>query len=173
MSEQVILVDNDDRQTGTMEKMEAHEKGLLHRAFSVFVFNSRGELLMQQRAKGKYHSGGLWTNTCCSHPRNGDQTEAAALRRLNEEMGIVCKLNPAFHFIYKAEFDNGLTEHEYDYVFFGSSDNAPKINRSEVQDYKYISLHLLAEDIKTNPANYTAWLKDSFDMVVSHFGKIK
>ena len=173
MSENIILVDNNDRQIGTMGKMEAHEKGLLHRAFSVFVFNSKGELLMQQRAKDKYHSGGLWTNTCCSHPNDGEQTDVAALRRLHEEMGITCILQPAFNFIYKAKFDNGLMEHEYDHVFFGSSDELPKIEKTEVQDYKYLSLPLLREELKRNPEMYTAWLKDSFNEVVRRFEDMK
>jgi len=171
MSEQVILVDTTDKQIGLMEKMEAHQKGLLHRAFSVFVFNSKQELLLQQRAVSKYHSGGLWTNTCCSHPREGEATEAAALRRLQEEMGISCPLIPAFHFIYKAPFDNGLTEHEYDHVFFGISDAAPRINTSEVQAYKYMRLTDLAEEIKNTPHHYSAWLKDAFDKVVKHYTK--
>ena len=127
---------------------------------------------MQQRNKEKYHSGGLWTNTCCSHPRNGEQIEDAALRRLNEEMGIACRLKPVFNFIYKAKFDNGLTEHEFDHVFFGVSDQLPKIEKSEVQDYKYVSLLLLAEDIRNNPEKYTVWLKDSFDRVIHHFEKV-
>ncbi|MFC3563398.1 isopentenyl-diphosphate Delta-isomerase [Pedobacter jamesrossensis] len=159
MIEEVILVDKNDRPTGQMEKMEAHEKGLLHRAFSVFIFNSKGELLLQQRAVNKYHSGGLWTNTCCSHPRFGEDNEGAAKRRLQEEMGMDCDLTYGFNFTYKAEFADGLIEHELDHVFFGTSDELPTINFNEVESYKYIDLKVLEEDIKTNPDLYTPWLK--------------
>ena len=125
IEEQVILVDKDDKQVGLMSKLEAHEKGVLHRAFSIFIFNSKYELLLQKRASSKYHSGGLWTNTCCSHPREGEDTLDAANRRLNEEMGIKTSLRKVYDFIYKAELDNQLTEHEFDHVFYGVFDNDP------------------------------------------------
>ena len=127
--EKVILVDKNDRQVGLMEKQEAHIKGLLHRAFSIFIFNTKNELLLQKRATQKYHSGGLWTNTCCSHPRENESTIDAAYRRLNEEMGMICDLKFKFNFIYKAKLDNNLYEHELDHVFFGFSDSTPKINK--------------------------------------------
>ena len=130
--ENVILVNKDDCEVGVMEKMEAHQKGLLHRAFSVFLFNKKGEILLQQRAKHKYHSGGLWTNTCCSHPRPGESLSKATQRRLREEMGIKCEMRPAFSFIYKKKFANGLTEHELDHVFLGRFDGTPEINKEEV-----------------------------------------
>lgn len=160
MIEEVILVNEDDIEVGVMEKMEAHRKGLLHRAFSVFVFNSKGELLLQQRAFSKYHSPGLWTNTCCSHPRKGESVEESAHRRLREEMGIQCELSILGHFLYKAELDKGLTEHEYDYILKGVSDELPEINPGEVQDYKYISIDNLKDEVIFNPGNYTFWLKE-------------
>lgn len=172
MTEQVILVDKNDMPTGQMEKMEAHEKGLLHRAFSIFIFNSKRELLLQQRAEGKYHSGGLWTNTCCSHPRFGESNEEAARRRLKEEMGMDCKLVYGFNFTYKAKFADGLIEHELDHVFFGSSDEKPKINRAEVESYKYVDLKFLEKDINQNPDLYTPWLKICFNRMLEAINEL-
>lgn len=159
LNEQVVLVDRDDNGIGLMEKLEAHKKGLLHRAFSVLLFNDKKELLLQQRAFDKYHCGGLWTNTCCSHPRPEEDVEDAALRRLKEEMGIECALQKSFDFIYRAEFDNGLTEHEYDHVFFGVFSDEPVINIAEVADWKYLSPEALKKDIANNPDHYTPWFK--------------
>jgi isopentenyl-diphosphate delta-isomerase len=155
--EYVILVNENDEELGTMEKQEAHEKALLHRAFSVFVFNSNHELLLQQRALTKYHSAGLWTNTCCSHPRVGETVEMAAHRRLFEEMGFDCDLNIKTSFIYKAEFDNGLTEHELDHILVGNYNGKININTNEVASYKWVDVNWLKEDMKLNPNNYTAW----------------
>lgn len=166
MEEQVILVDREDRDLGIMEKMDAHEKGELHRAFSVFIFNGKGELLMQQRALDKYHSAGKWTNTCCSHPRPGELNLAAAKRRLFEEMGMDCDLIYGFNFVYKAGFSNDLIEHEFDHVFFGESDDAPAINIKEVASFKYVSLLALEKDMIKNPDDYTAWLKVCFSKVL-------
>ena len=146
MEEQVILVDKNDNQLGLMPKMEAHEKAVLHRAFSVFIFNKKGELMLQQRAAHKYHSPLLWTNTCCSHQRNGETNLEAGKRRLQEEMGFVTSLSEVFSFIYKAPFDNGLTEHELDHVLIGYFDNRPIINKDEAEDYKW----MLLEDVKSN-----------------------
>ncbi|MCS6975089.1 MAG: isopentenyl-diphosphate Delta-isomerase [Cyclobacteriaceae bacterium] len=157
--EQVILVDEHDRQTGVMEKMEAHRKGVLHRAISVVIFNSKGELLLQQRALSKYHSGGLWTNTCCSHPRPGESTEEAAQRRLQEEMGIQVRPDFAYSFRYKAALENDLTEHEFDHVFTALFDGKPAINTNEVSDWKFISLPDLHMDVLQNPHAYTAWFR--------------
>ena len=157
--EKVILVDKNDRQIGLMEKQEAHVKGLLHRAFSIFVFNSNNELLIQKRALQKYHSGGLWTNTCCSHPREKETTLEAAHRRLQEEMGMKCKLELKFSFIYKAKLDNNLYEHEFDHVFFGVSNNDPKINNQEVDSYDYKPLAFLKKDIVAHPNKYAEWFK--------------
>ena len=165
MSEQVILVDADDNAIGTMNKLEAHLQGKLHRAFSVFIFNDKGELLLQQRAIDKYHSGGKWTNTCCSHPRLGEDTIDAAHRRLKEEMGMVCDLQYAFNFTYKAALLNGIQEHEYDHVYFGSCDEQPEPNPAEVAAFKYMSMDALAQDIKANPDLYTEWLKICFKQV--------
>ncbi len=159
MKEEVILVDEWDKAIGTMEKIEAHQKGLLHRAFSVFIFNSQGEMLLQQRALNKYHSAGLWTNTCCSHPRPGENTLKAAQRRLQEEMGITAQLEHKTHFIYKTAFDNNLTEHEFDHVFFGKNDQVPKINPLEVENYAWLSPEKVAGDIIKTPAKYTSWFK--------------
>jgi isopentenyl-diphosphate delta-isomerase len=163
MEEQVVLVDEKDNPIGLMEKIEAHEKALLHRAFSVFIFNKKGELMLQQRAASKYHSPLLWTNTCCSHQRDGETNLEAGKRRLQEEMGFVTELNEVFSFIYKAPFDNGLTEHELDHVMVGSFEDAPYINKEEVESYKWMNLEDLKSDIKNNPDIYTAWFKIIFD----------
>ena len=164
-SEDVVLVDENDRETGTMEKMEAHRKGLLHRAFSVFILDTSGKLLLQKRAAGKYHSPGLWTNTCCSHPRPGEPVYDAAVRRLQEEMGMHCPLSEAFTFIYKADFDNGLTEHEFDHVLVGVSDNKPVPDHGEVESYEYVDLDYLSDDIEKNPGNYTVWFRIAYPKV--------
>jgi len=161
--ELVILVNDRDEQIGLMPKMEAHEKGELHRAFSVFVFNNKGELLMQQRASDKYHSPNLWTNTCCSHQRNGEVNIDAGIRRLQEEMGFVCDLKEVFWFVYKAPFDNGLTEHELDHVMVGYFDKDPIINKEEVEDYKWMDVEAVKLDIKSNPDIYTEWFKIIFN----------
>lgn len=158
----VILVNENDEPQGLMEKMEAHEKALLHRAFSVFVFNDQNELMLQQRAQHKYHSPGLWTNTCCSHQRDGETNIEAGLRRLQEEMGFTCNLEEVFSFIYKAPFDNGLTEHELDHVMIGKYNDSPIINSEEVADYKWIKLDELKKDISENPQKYTEWFKIIF-----------
>ena len=163
MAEKVVLVNEHDEVQGLMEKMEAHEKGLLHRAFSIFIMNNKGELMLQQRALSKYHSGGLWTNTCCSHPRDGESYDAAAHRRLIEEMGFDCKMKNLFHFIYRAELDNDLIEHELDYVFIGFSEIEPQINPEEVESYKWISLDELSSDIRARPEIYTEWFKIIYD----------
>ncbi len=163
MPEQVILVDENDRKYGLMEKMEAHEKGLLHRAFSVFVLNDRGELMLQRRALDKYHSGGLWTNTCCSHPRDNESVENAAHRRLVEEMGFDCPINKAFDFIYKAELDQGLTEHEFDHLFVGRFNGLPQINPEEVAEWKWMKVEEVKQDVEDQPEIYTEWFKIIFD----------
>ncbi|MBA3682996.1 MAG: isopentenyl-diphosphate Delta-isomerase [Bacteroidetes bacterium] len=159
MQEEVILVDELDIPIGKMEKIEAHQKGILHRAFSVFIFNSNGDLLLQQRALHKYHSAGLWTNTCCSHPRPNEDTLAAANRRLKEEMGITAKLEHKTQFIYKTVFDNNLTEHEFDHVFFGNNNQTPEINPVEVENYAWVSTEKIMADIAENPSKYTSWFK--------------
>ncbi len=157
--EKVVLVDEFDNAIGLMEKQEVHIKGLLHRAISVFVFNSDGELLIHQRAEGKYHSALLWTNTCCSHPRDGEPVDKAASRRLYEEMGISCELEKVFSFVYKAELTNGLTEHELDHVFVGITDDLPKPDLTEVTAWKYVSQEELTKDVVANPDIYTEWFK--------------
>lgn len=166
--EQVILVNEKDEAIGLMPKMEAHEKGKLHRAFSVFVFNDKGELMLQQRALHKYHSPGLWTNTCCSHQRNGETNLEAANRRLMEEMGFTTPLKEATSFIYKAVFDNGLTEHEYDHILTGLYNQEPQINPDEVANWKWMEVDDVRIDINTNPGNYTAWFKIIFDKFYQH-----
>lgn len=164
--EEVILVDKHDVEQGTMEKMEAHKNGgTLHRAFSVFVFNTKGELLLQRRALHKYHSGGLWTNTCCSHPRPGETVREAGHRRLEEEMGMQCKLVELFSFEYKAELDGGMTEWELDHVLLGLSDKEPSINEEEVAEFKYMPLDEIDENLNKNPQNYTEWFKICFERV--------
>ncbi len=157
--EYVILVDEHDNDIGVMEKMEAHQLGLLHRAFSVFIFNDKGELLLQQRAISKYHSGGLWTNTCCSHPRPHETIKDAANRRLFEEMGMSCDLSIKTSFIYKAELDHGLTEHELDYVLLGSYDKDPVINPDEADGFKWATIEFIKLDMKARPEAYTEWFK--------------
>ena len=169
--EKVILVDENDNQVGVMPKLEAHQKGLLHRAFSVFIFNSKYELLLQKRASSKYHSGGLWTNTCCSHPREGEEILDAAKRRLIEEMGIDTSLRKVHDFIYKAELDNDLTEHEFDHVFYGIYNEDPIINEDEADDFKWIDMDSLNEDIKTNGDNYTIWFKIAFEYFYNYLKK--
>lgn len=166
MKEYVILVDENDNEIGIEEKMKAHEDAKLHRAFSIFIFNTKGEMLLQQRACEKYHSGCLWTNATCSHPRPGENVEHAAHRRLQEEMGFDCELKKEFSFIYIAEFDHGLTEHEFDHVFIGSYDGAVKPNSAEADDYKWIDLETLKKDIHDHSENYTVWFKIAFDKVM-------
>jgi isopentenyl-diphosphate delta-isomerase len=165
--EKVILVNTNDEAIGSIEKMEAHEKALLHRAFSVFIFNSKNEFLIQQRAFTKYHSPGLWTNTCCSHPREGESAYEAANRRLVEEMGLSCKLEEIFSFIYKADVGQGLIEHEYDHVFVGYTDLLPVINEKEVVNWKYMTIEKIRDDMKLNPQNYTVWFRIAFDRIES------
>jgi isopentenyl-diphosphate delta-isomerase len=172
ITENLILVDENDLPLGQMEKSLVHQLGLLHRAFSVFLFNSGGELLLQQRADEKYHSGGLWTNTCCSHPHFGEEIPEAIERRLREEMCLSCKTNFAFSFIYKARFSNGLCEHEFDHVYFGVTDKLPVPEKSEVKNWKYISLQNLESDIHSNSNKYTEWLKISLPQVKQYFDAI-
>ncbi len=157
--EHVILVDERDEAVGTMEKMEAHRKGLLHRAFSILLFNSKGEVLLQKRAKQKYHSGGLWTNTCCSHPHPDESMHQATRRKLKQEMGIDLQPEFAYKFIYKASLDHDLIEYEYDHVFIGLFEGEPRINKDEVEDWKFVDLHILRDDAKRNPHLYTHWFK--------------
>ncbi len=163
IEELVILVDENDTQIGLMPKLEAHEKALLHRAFSVFVFNDKNELMLQQRAAHKYHSPLLWTNTCCSHQRNGESNIAAGKRRLQEEMGFVTPLKETTSFIYKAPFDNGLTEHELDHIMVGHFNGEPKINADEVAAWKWMLLEDVKTDMAAQPENYTAWFKIIFE----------
>ncbi|MBI4292289.1 MAG: isopentenyl-diphosphate Delta-isomerase [Betaproteobacteria bacterium] len=165
--DEVILVDENDNQIGISEKIKAHLGGKLHRAFSIFIFNASGQMLLQKRAKGKYHSGGLWSNACCSHPNPGENTEAAAHRRLNEELGFDCPLVEVYQFVYQAKLDGGLSEHEYDHVLIGSYDAEPRVNPSEVDDWKWIDPASLREDMQRNPANYTYWLRVSLDDVLA------
>lgn len=160
--EYVVLVNESDEETGFMEKMEAHEKAILHRAFSVFLFNSRNEFLLQQRALDKYHSPGLWTNSCCSHPRKDELVVDAAKRRLIEEMGMQCEIREIFSFVYKADVGQGLTEHEFDHVFAGFTDDCPIINPEEVADWKYISLVELKQQMNAEPEQFTIWFRIAF-----------
>lgn len=160
MNDLVILVDENDNEIGYLDKLEAHQKGMLHRAFSVLIFNSSGELLLQKRAQNKYHSAGLWTNTCCSHPKPNESMVDAVQRRLQEEMGLACETNFAYKFQYRANLDRGLIEHELDYVFIGTCDDAPVINSSEVADWKFISLADIRKDLVKDPNAYTFWFKE-------------
>ena len=161
----VILVNEKDEVLGTAEKMDAHQKGLLHRAFSIFVFNSRGEMLMQQRAAGKYHSGGLWTNACCSHPQSGEKTEAAAGRRLKEEMGFETPLTEIFDFIYEAKFENGLAEYEFDHVFVGEYDGTVHLNKEEAMDFCFQPMPEIRLQMEHHPEKYTAWFHIAFPKI--------
>jgi len=170
MEEKVILVNEKDEQIGLMEKIEAHEKALLHRAFSVFVYNDNNEVMLQQRALTKYHSPGLWTNTCCSHQREGEANIDAGERRLMEEMGFTTKLEETISFIYKAPFDNGLSEHEFDYILVGKYNQDPNINPDEVAAWKWMGLEDVQKDLKNNPSKYTAWFKIIFE---KHYNSIQ
>ena len=169
----VILVNEKDEQIGLMPKLEAHEKALLHRAFSVFIFNDKNELMLQQRALNKYHSPGLWTNTCCSHQREGESNIEAGKRRLNEEMGFVTDLEETISFIYKAPFENGLTEHEFDHVMVGYYNDEPKINVDEVANWKWMLLEDVKTDIGTHPELYTEWFKIIFNKFYQHINIVK
>jgi len=165
---EVQLVNPNDEPIGSMEKLEAHQKGLLHRAISVLIFNSKGEMLLQRRALKKYHSPGLWTNTCCSHQRMGETNLEAGARRLQEEMGFETPLEELFSFIYKAPFDNGLTEHELDHVLLGHHNAVPEINTEEVASWKWMDLDQVAKEIITMPDQYTVWFKIIFDRFYKH-----
>jgi len=169
--EYVVLVNKNNQPLGTMEKLEAHERGELHRAFSVFIFNSEGQMMLQKRADGKYHSPGLWTNTVCSHPRTGEDFASAAHRRLMEEMGFDCELEPAFTFIYKAHVGDGLIEHEFDQVFIGTCDKEPQINPEEVGDWKYVWPGELYADIERFPDEYTVWFKIAIKQLKKYLDK--
>lgn len=157
--EHVILVDAEDNPLGTMEKLAAHREGVLHRAFCIFVFDASGRLLLQRRALGKYHSGGLWTNTCCSHPRPGETVPAAARRRLKEEMGIDCPLDRRFSFLYRADLPNGLVEHELAHVLFGRFNGEPRLNPEEADDWRFSSLASVKRQVSARPEDFTAWFQ--------------
>ena len=171
MEEHVILVDSVGREIGIEEKLKAHREGKLHRAFSIFIFNSLGELLLQKRSETKYHSGGLWTNTCCSHPRRGESESSAAKRRLVEEMGFDCELTELFSFIYHTELENDLFEHELDHVFVGHYDGQPVPNPDEVDDWKWMEIDRLKGDVVENPNHYTYWFKLILDRVLEQYDK--
>ncbi|HPD66238.1 MAG TPA: isopentenyl-diphosphate Delta-isomerase [Bacteroidia bacterium] len=159
MRDKVVLVDKNDREVGIMDKMEAHRKGILHRAFSVFIFNESNELLLQQRALSKYHSPGLWTNTCCSHPQAGEDVRFSAKSRLVEEMGFSCEIEKQFEFIYHAGVGDGLIEHELDHVFTGYYNHDPKPEPSEVADFKWIEINQLLKDVSEKPEKFTVWFR--------------
>ena len=165
---EVILVNEQDVQVGTMKKMQAHQEGLLHRAFSIFIFNHKGEMLLQQRAVGKYHSPDLWSNACCSHPMPGEETAAAAHRRLQEELGFDTDLTHQFHFIYKVQFDNGLTEHEFDHVFVGYHDGNISPNSLEVKDYCFMKMEDIENSLHSHPHKYSVWFKIAFEKLHSN-----
>lgn len=173
MIQKVVLVDEHDRAIGSAEKMAAHEEGLLHRAFSAFVINDRDELLLQKRASTKYHSPGLWTNTCCSHPAPGEELQPAAEKRLLEEMGFTCPLTWLFKFKYKASFENKLTEHEIDHVFLGSATANPNPDPEEVEDWRWENIHSLKDELKKNPHGYSFWLCYVFDRFYEHYTALK
>ncbi len=164
----LILVDEFDNEKGVISKTEAHLKGELHRAVSVFIVNNEGKWLLQQRAINKYHSAGLWTNTCCSHPSPGESVQKAASRRLMEEMGIQAEITPLFSFTYKEILENGLTEHEFDHVFLGYYDLLPSINPNEVMNYRYLSFEAIKAEIESNPGYYTVWFRKIYEQVNEH-----
>lgn len=166
--EKVLLVDTQDRVLGTMSKLKAHQKGVLHRAFSVFILNRQNALMLQQRAWDKYHSPGLWTNTCCSHQREGEDSLTAGKRRLQEEMGLEAPLTPLFTFIYKAPFDNGLTEHELDHVLLGYSEQSPNPNPQEVTDWQWMPLEEVQRKLTEQPEQFTVWFKIIFERFYAH-----
>lgn len=168
--EEVVLVNEKDEVLGTMEKIKAHREGLLHRAFSVIIFNEKGEMLIHKRAAGKYHCGGLWTNACCSHPRLNEEPIDAAKRRLIEEMGFTCDLRYIDSFIYKVTFDNGLTEHEFDHLFMGNYNDTPAPNPDEVEEWKYVSMENIKKDVASNPKMYTFWFRD---IITKHIDNIE
>ena len=169
----VILVDEQDNELGTMEKLQAHIEAKLHRAISVFIFNDRKEMLLQKRASTKYHSANLWTNTCCSHPKPNENTTDAAKRRLKEEMGIDCNLQAVFNFTYLAKLENGISEHEFDHVFFGFTNDKPKLNLEEASDYKYLSLDKIENQLKQNPEQFTVWFTIIFERVKTELNNAK
>ena len=169
----IVLVDEHDQETGIMEKMEVHRKALLHRAFSVFIFNSKGDMLLQRRALNKYHSGGLWTNTCCSHPFPGESVEMAAERRLVEELGFETEVKFAFNFIYKAALDNELTEYEFDHVLIGEYEGKLDLNKNEIGDYCYRSMEDISSDMSLHPKKYTAWFLIAFPMLEKYLSTNK
>ena len=171
--ENVVLVDRNDNPIGLMPKLEAHENGVLHRAFSVFILNRKGQLMLQRRALDKYHSPGLWTNTCCSHPRERESNIEAGVRRLKEEMGFTTPLKSMFSFIYKSKFDNGLTEHEFDHVLLGYYDKPPFINAIEVSEWKWMSLEKIILEIKNKPEDFTVWFKIIFERFYNHIYKTR
>ena len=162
---EVILVNHNDEPIGALEKMEAHRKGVLHRAFSVFIFDHQGQMLLQQRALNKYHSGGLWTNACCSHPTPGEETQSAAVKRLKEEMGFATEIRPLFAFTYKAEFENGLIEHEFDHVYVGIYEGRISPDPKEVMSYEYTTLEQIEVDLRNVPEKFTEWFRIAFDRV--------
>ena len=159
------MVDEHDNYRGLMDKMEAHRKGLTHRAFSIFIFNSRGEMLLQQRALNKYHSAGLWSNSCCSHPYPGEEIKEAAMRRLREELGFETSLEKLFDFVYQASFENGLVENEFDHVFVGQYDGTMQPNPDEVNDYVFKPIEQIELELKKTPEIYTEWFKISFPKI--------
>lgn len=167
MKEMIILVDRNDKEIGAIEKMEAHLNGLLHRAFSIFIFNSKGEMMLQRRALHKYHSGGLWTNTCCSHPNEGETLESAVHRRLMEEMGFDCDLKEIKSFYYHAKLDNNLEEHELDHIFVGCYDGEPQINEEEVDQWMWINFEEVRKALSKEPEKFTYWFKVAINQVLN------
>jgi len=170
--ERVVLVNTADIEVGTAPKLQAHRTGALHRAISVFVFDSGGKMLLQRRAEGKYHSGGLWSNTCCSHPRPGESVAAAARRRLREEMGMDCELEPSFTFVYRADLDGGLTEHELDHVFVGTTDDSPEPDPDEVGGWRWAEPREVAQEMETAPERFTAWFPIAFRALLECWGEV-
>ncbi len=169
IEDSVILVDVNDLEIGTMEKLEAHQKGFLHRAFSIFIFNSKGEMLLQKRAAEKYHTGNLWSNSCCSHPLPGENFEICLDRKLMQEMGIGCSLEPAFTFTYKADLDNGLTEYELDHIYTGIYNGVPSPNPLEVSDWRFVSMKALTKELDDSPEQFTPWFRLLFEPLTRHY----